>query len=137
MSDQETQFGNNSVDSHNDPFSSADGMTARRLANISGEPSIDRAREAFDRAARDGKRGSYSRGTYRSLGEGNTRRSVGGSSPVFTLICGIGLGAALMYLIDPAQGERRRSLLRDKLTGAKRQASELPGDAPGDVGHGA
>ncbi|MBA2493425.1 MAG: YtxH domain-containing protein [Acidobacteria bacterium] len=31
-----------------------------------------------------------------------------------TLIGGIGLGAALMFLFDPARGRRRRALIRDK-----------------------
>lgn len=33
-----------------------------------------------------------------------------------TLFC-IGLGAGAMYLFDPEQGEDRRSMLRDKLSG--------------------
>ncbi len=31
------------------------------------------------------------------------------------LVLGIGLGAGLMYLLDPQQGRRRRALLRDKM----------------------
>lgn len=122
MSVQETQSGNNrvGVDPHNDPFSSADGMTARRLTNTAGEPSIDRARAAFDRAA-NGDRGSYGRGMYRPRGEGKPR-GASGSNSALLLLCGIGFGAALMYLVDPAQGGKRRSLLRDKLTGVKNQA---------------
>jgi len=119
---QETQSGNNSVgvEPHNDPFSSADGMTARHLTNTSGEPSIERAREAFDRAA-SSDRGSYDRSMCRPRGVGQGSNASGSNSALL-LLCGIGFGAALMYLLDPAQGGKRRSLLRDKIAGAKNQA---------------
>ncbi len=32
-----------------------------------------------------------------------------------SLLGGIGLGAALMYMVDPDRGKRRRALVRDKL----------------------
>jgi hypothetical protein len=35
-----------------------------------------------------------------------------------------GLGALTMYLLDPDQGRRRRALLRDRFTHAKRVVSE-------------
>ncbi len=35
-----------------------------------------------------------------------------------TLLAGIGIGAALMYFIDPVGGGRRRALARDKATSA-------------------
>src|SRR5438270_13698394 len=35
-----------------------------------------------------------------------------------TLLGGLGLGAGLMYLLDPDLGRRRRALLRDKLVSA-------------------
>ncbi|HEV7797174.1 MAG TPA: SRPBCC family protein [Pyrinomonadaceae bacterium] len=38
------------------------------------------------------------------------------------LLSGAGLGAALMYFLDPERGRRRRALLRDKLISAKRKA---------------
>ena len=119
---QETQSGNNSVgvEPHNDPFSSADGMTARRLTNTSGEPSIERAREAFDRAA-SSDRGRDGRSMCRPRGVGKASNASGSNSALL-LLCGIGFGAALMYLLDPAQGGKRRLLLRDKLAGAKNQA---------------
>lgn len=36
-----------------------------------------------------------------------------------------GLGALTMYLFDPEQGRRRRALLREQLTHAKRQLPEV------------
>src|SRR3954454_4731973 len=35
-----------------------------------------------------------------------------------TLISGVGLGAALMYVLDPDRGRRRRALFRDQLVHA-------------------
>jgi len=41
-----------------------------------------------------------------------------------SLLMGLGVGFALMYVIDPSQGRRRRALMRDKLTRVARQAGE-------------
>jgi len=40
------------------------------------------------------------------------------------LIGGAGLGAALMYFFDPDRGNRRRSLIRDKVEGAGNKLSD-------------
>jgi osmotically-inducible protein OsmY len=45
-----------------------------------------------------------------------------------TLLAGIGIGAALMYFLDPVGGGRRRAVVRDKATGALNTAErELKG----------
>lgn len=43
---------------------------------------------------------------------------------ILAVLAGIGVGAALMYLLDPQGGNRRRSLLRDKATAFKNDAGE-------------
>src|SRR5688500_2666263 len=40
------------------------------------------------------------------------------------LIGGLGLGAALMYLLDPDRGRGRRELIREKAEGAANKAGE-------------
>jgi hypothetical protein len=44
-----------------------------------------------------------------------------------------GLGALAMYLLDPEQGRRRRALLRDQITHARRLMGERTGAAMRDV----
>jgi hypothetical protein len=44
--------------------------------------------------------------------------------PTAALLAGVGIGAAAMYLLDPEDGPRRRALLRDQLTKARRVTSE-------------
>ena len=40
------------------------------------------------------------------------------------LLSGLGVGAALMYLFDPNEGNRRRALIRDKALKINRQTQE-------------
>jgi osmotically-inducible protein OsmY len=40
------------------------------------------------------------------------------------LLGGLGLGAALMYVLDPERGKRRRGIVRDKAVSAARKASD-------------
>ena len=43
---------------------------------------------------------------------------------VIALLSGLGAGAALMYLLDPDRGNRRRALIRDKMVRLNRQTQE-------------
>ena len=46
----------------------------------------------------------------------------------------LGLGALAMYLFDPQQGRRRRALVRDQITHARRVLRErAQGNAPGPM----
>ena len=47
------------------------------------------------------------------------KESLGG----FGLLTGIGLGAALMYFLDPQQGRRRRAIIRDQANSPSVQSS--------------
>lgn len=106
-----------------DPARSADGQTALQVANLSGEPSLDRAREAFERADLGGRRGGLQR----------QKSSKAGGNAGLMLLYGVGIGAALMYLLDPTQGGRRRAFLREKLTGATTSAGDLLGRTTRDL----
>jgi hypothetical protein len=50
-------------------------------------------------------------------------------------ITGIGLGAAAMYLLDPARGHRRRARLREAATHASHRAHAVAGMTARDVHH--
>jgi hypothetical protein len=50
-----------------------------------------------------------------------------GASGFLMLLGGIGIGAGLMYLLDPDQGRRRRALLRDQLVSATNKANKQIG----------
>src|SRR5918992_5550350 len=50
-----------------------------------------------------------------------------------TLISGIGLGAALMYMLDPDRGRRRRALVRDKLASAANKTPDALGATARDL----
>jgi hypothetical protein len=50
-----------------------------------------------------------------------------------TLVGGIGIGAALMYMLDPDRGNRRRALVRDKLVSAAHKTSDGLGATARDL----
>jgi gas vesicle protein len=43
---------------------------------------------------------------------------------ILALLTGLGAGAAVMYLFDPKDGNRRRAMIRDQATKINRQAHE-------------
>jgi hypothetical protein len=43
---------------------------------------------------------------------------------ILALLTGLGAGAAIMYLFDPQDGNRRRALIRDKAVKLNRQTRE-------------
>jgi hypothetical protein len=49
------------------------------------------------------------------------------------LITGIGFGAGLMYILDPAMGRRRRALVRDKTIHVWKKTSDAVGSTARDV----
>jgi len=70
---------------------------------------------------------SYSgeRKSVQSSGRTSTRTSGGGGfNAGWTLLVGMGLGASLMYILDPDKGARRRALLRDKLVAFSNDAAD-------------
>ena len=51
------------------------------------------------------------------------------------LIGGVGLGAALMYFLDPDRGRRRRGLVRDQVVSAFSKADDAVGATARDLGN--
>ena len=49
------------------------------------------------------------------------------------LLSGVGVGAALMYILDPDRGTRRRALIRDKVVGASNAAQCYVGKMSRDL----
>jgi hypothetical protein len=52
-----------------------------------------------------------------------------------SVLTGLGVGAGLMYLLDPTGGRRRRAVVRDRLTHGIRSASHAAGTTSRDVAH--
>jgi uncharacterized protein (TIGR00106 family) len=60
-------------------------------------------------------------GAPRSPVPGSSAGAERASGKGLTLLIGLGLGAALMYFLDPDRGARRRALVRDQASSALRQ----------------
>jgi hypothetical protein len=52
-----------------------------------------------------------------------------------TVLTGFGIGASLMYFLDPERGRRRRALVRDQLAHTIRLTRDAAGATRRDVGH--
>jgi uncharacterized membrane protein len=52
-----------------------------------------------------------------------------------SVLMGVGLGAGLMYFLDPGRGARRRALMRDRLIHTSRVTGEVAGATGRDVAH--
>lgn len=57
------------------------------------------------------------------------------SDKAMTLAAGIGIGAGLMYLLDPDRGSRRRALVRDQLVHGANTTGDALGTAARDLGN--
>ncbi len=51
------------------------------------------------------------------------------------LIGGLGLGAGLIYMLDPERGERRRTMARTQLERYRRQTDDLWDHTTRSLGH--
>jgi hypothetical protein len=62
-------------------------------------------------------------------------RSEASQPDLLSLIAAAGIGATVMYLLDPDRGNRRRHLIADKFIHAGNQASEAVGKTRRDLGN--
>ena len=75
-------------------------------------------------------------GSGRGRRSASTRAAEGAAAGVgvgLALLGGIGIGAALIDLLDPEQGRRRRALVRDKVTSAANKAGDTVGKTSRDL----
>jgi uncharacterized membrane protein len=54
---------------------------------------------------------------------------------VLRVLGGIGLGAGLMYILDPARGNRRRAIFKDKVVSGLNKTGDAIGTTSRDLGH--
>ena len=52
---------------------------------------------------------------------------------IFAILGGLGIGAGLMYLLDPEKGNQRRGLIRDKVLKLNRQTQATVGGKVKDL----
>ncbi len=69
---------------------------------------------------------------YKEERQGKDNKGRGFSTGLL-LIGGAGVGAALMYLLDPEQGRRRRALVRDQIVKAKNKTADAVGKTSRDL----
>ena len=62
---------------------------------------------------------SYRAGRFR----GRRESRIGSPARIAVFVCGATTGLAVMYLLDPQQGKRRRHVLRDRVTARMRRAA--------------
>jgi hypothetical protein len=62
-------------------------------------------------------------------------RRTSGPPPVLTALAGAGLGAGLMYILDPQHGRRRRALVRDRFVHALHELDDAIGVLFRDLGN--
>ena len=72
---------------------------------------------------------------FASRGDGQSDAQSCGMSwnSALILLGGVGLGAALMYMLDPDQGRRRRALARDKIVSASNKTGKAIGKKSRDL----
>lgn len=82
----------------------------------------------------DFARGRVDRGSrgYSTAGRAGVSKGAGVGS-VWMLLAGIGVGAGLMYLLDPERGRTRRKLLGDKLVTLTSDLSDAAGNRARDL----
>ena len=68
-------------------------------------------------------------GTYEQSGSGAYCATRGSAATALGVAAGAGIGAALMFLLDPEQGRRRRERLAEAATHAAHRAGEVAHDA--------
>jgi hypothetical protein len=68
------------------------------------------------------------------IGESESRSGSGWLAGLFSLVGGIGIGAGLLYLLDPDKGKRRRQQILGSATDLASHARDYAGDAIGSVG---
>ena len=56
-------------------------------------------------------------------------------NPGAAIISGAGMGALLMYFLDPDRGRRRRAMVQDQATKARRKLSDAADATARDVRH--
>ena len=54
---------------------------------------------------------------------------------ILAILGGAGIGAALMYLFDPQEGNRRRTMIRDKAVGLSNNAQKALHRTSEDLGN--